>query len=213
MIDSRFMEKDLNDVFTFEFDKPKFGLLGKAKKKSATCKVEKEVNGELKPCSFKTNEASAVKSFNLWWHVKRNHPENYVALVTKKDQEDEAKQKADAAKRRSSGFFKTPGEKIFCGASSEKKPKIEQTKLDSYLKSLKITVTIDANTFREGLMEMVCLSSTPLTTFRLKNKGFQTIAGERGRQLGVSTRHDAVHHLVVSTAESGCEELKKALEQ
>ncbi|KAG6926146.1 hypothetical protein G0U57_012749 [Chelydra serpentina] len=34
-----------------------------------------------------------------------------------------------------------------------------------------------------------------------------------GRQLGVSTGHDVVHHLVVSTAESGREELKKALEQ
>ncbi|XP_034634006.1 BEN domain-containing protein 5 isoform X3 [Trachemys scripta elegans] len=213
LIDSRFTEKDLNDVFTFEFEKPKFGLLGKAKKKSATCKVEKEVNGELKPCSFKTSEASAVKSFNLWRHVKRNHPENYAALVTKKNQEDEAKQKADAAKRRSSGSLKTPGEKIFCGAPSEKKPKIEQTKLDSCLKSSKVTVTMDANTFREGLMEMVCLSSTPLTTFRLKNKGFQKIAGEMGRQLGVSTGHDAVRHLVVSTAESGRKELKKALEQ
>ncbi|CAM5112231.1 unnamed protein product [Natator depressus] len=63
MIDSRFMEKDLNNVSTFEFEKPKFGLLGKAKKKSAKCKVEKEVNGELKPCSFKT---SAMKSFKLW---------------------------------------------------------------------------------------------------------------------------------------------------
>ncbi|XP_044860223.1 uncharacterized protein LOC123363376 [Mauremys mutica] len=213
MIDSRFTEKDLNDVFTFEFEKPKFGLLGKAKKKSATCKVEKEVNGELKTCSFKTSEASAVKSFNLWRHVKRNHPENYAALVTKKDQEDEAKQKADAAKRRSSGSLKTPGEKIFCGASSEKKPKIEQTKLASYLKSSKVTVTMDVNTFREGLMEMVCLSSTPLTTFGLKNKGFQKIAGEMGRQLGVSMGHDAVRHLVVSTAESGRKELKKALEQ
>ncbi|KAM7165993.1 uncharacterized protein RBU57_007033 isoform 2-T2 [Macrochelys suwanniensis] len=213
MIDSRFTRRDLNDVFTFEFEKPKFGLLGKAKKKSATCKVEKEVNGELKPCGFKASEASAVKSFNLWRHVKRNHPENYAALVTKKDQEDEAKQKADTAKRRSSGSLKTPGEKIFCGASSEKKPKIEQTKLTSCLKSSKVTVTMDANTFREGLMEMVCLSSTPLTTFRLKNKGFQKIAGEMGRQLGVSTGHDAVRHLVVSTAESGREELKKALEQ
>ncbi|XP_053892578.1 BEN domain-containing protein 5 isoform X2 [Malaclemys terrapin pileata] len=213
MIDSRFTEKDLNDVFTFEFEKPKFGLLGKAKKKSATCKVEKEVNGELKPCSFKTSEASAVKSFNLWRHVKRNHPENYAALVTKKNQEDEAKQKADAAKRRSSGSLKTPGENIFCGSSSEKKPKIEQTKLDSCLKSSKVTVTMDANTFREGLMEMVCLFSTPLTTFRLKNKGFQKIAGEMGRQLGISTGHDAVRHLVVSTAESGRKELKKALEQ
>ncbi|XP_053872831.1 uncharacterized protein LOC128830926 [Malaclemys terrapin pileata] len=213
MIDSRFTEKDLNEVFTFEFEKPKFGLLGKAKKKSATCKVEKEVNGELKTCSFKTSEASAVKSFNLWRHVKRNHPENYAALVTKKDQEDEAKQKADAAKRRSSGSLKTPGEKIFCGASSEKKPKIEQTKLDSYLKSSKVTVTMDANTFREGLMEMVCLSSTPLTTFGPKNKGFQKIAGEMGRQLGVSMGYDAVRHLVVSTAESGRKELKKALEQ
>ncbi|CAM5113507.1 unnamed protein product [Natator depressus] len=213
MIDSRFTEKDLNDVFTFEFENPKSGLLRKAKKKSATCKVEKEVNGELKPCSFKTSEASAVKSFNLWRHVKRNHPENYAALVTKKNQEDEAKQKTDAAKRRPSGSLKTPGEKIFCGASSEKKPKIEQTKLDSYLKSSKVTVTMDANTFREGLMEMVCLSSTPLTTFRLKNKGFQKIAGEMGRQLGVSTGHDAVRHLVVSTAESGRQELKKALEQ
>ncbi|XP_043362981.1 uncharacterized protein LOC119850770 isoform X2 [Dermochelys coriacea] len=213
MIDSRFTEKDLNDVFTFEFENPKSGLLRKAKKKSATCKVEKEVNGELKPCSFKTSEASAVKSFNLWRHVKRNHPEDYAALVTKKDQEDEAKQKADAAKRRPSGSLKTPGEKIFCGASSEKKPKIEQTKFDSYLKSSKVTVTMDANTFREGLMEMVCLSSTPLTTFRLKNKGFQKISGEMGQQLGVSTGHDAVRHLVVSTAESGRQELKKALEQ
>ncbi|EMP39143.1 hypothetical protein UY3_03648 [Chelonia mydas] len=34
-----------------------------------------------------------------------------------------------------------------------------------------------------------------------------------GRQLGISTGHDAVRHLVVSTAESGHEELKKALEQ
>ncbi|EMP42066.1 Protein Wnt-2, partial [Chelonia mydas] len=191
--------QDLNDVFTFEFEKPKFGLLGKAKKKSATCKVEKEVNGELKPCSFKTSEASAVKSFNLWWHVKCNHPENYVALVTKKDQEDEAKWKAGAAKRRSSDSLKTPGEKIFCGASSEKKPKIEQTKLDS--KSLKVTFTMDANTFHEGLMEVVCLSSTPLTTFRLKNKGFQKIADEIGWQLGVLTGHDAVRHLVVGTVE------------
>lgn len=172
MIDIRFTEKDLFDVFTFEFEKSKFGLLGKAKKKLATCKVEKEVNGKLKPCSFKTSAASAMKNFNLWWHVKRNHPENYAALVTKKNQEDEA------AKRRSCGSLKTPGEKIFCRASSEKKPKIEQTKLDSYLKSSKVTVTMDANTFREGLMEMVCLSSTPLTTFRLKNKGFQKIAGE-----------------------------------
>ncbi|EMP40589.1 Platelet receptor Gi24 [Chelonia mydas] len=97
----------------FEFEKPKFGLLGKAKKKLATCKVEKEVNGELKPCSFKTSETSAMKSFNLRRHVKDNHPENYAALVTKKDQEDEAKQKADAAKRHSSGSLKTPGEKIF----------------------------------------------------------------------------------------------------
>ncbi|CAM4614971.1 unnamed protein product [Caretta caretta] len=39
-INSRFTEKDLNDVFTFEFEKPRFGLLGKAKKKLATCKVE-----------------------------------------------------------------------------------------------------------------------------------------------------------------------------
>ncbi|EMP41473.1 hypothetical protein UY3_01271 [Chelonia mydas] len=142
MIDSRFTEKDLNDVFTFEFEKPKFGLLGKAEK-LATCKVEKEVNGELKPCSFKTSEASAMKSFNLWRHVKCNHPENYAALVTKKDQEDKAKQKADAAKRRSSGSLKTPGEKIFCEASSEKKPKIEQTRLDSYLspQSLKQTTS------------------------------------------------------------------------
>ncbi|EMP36424.1 hypothetical protein UY3_06406 [Chelonia mydas] len=137
MTDSQFTEKDLNNIFTFEFEKPKFGLLGKAKKKLATCKVEKEVNGELKPCSFKTSEASAMKSFNLWRHVKRNYPENYVALVTKKDQEDEAKQKVDTAKRRSSGFLKTPEEKIFYRASSEKKPKIEQTKLDSYLKSSK----------------------------------------------------------------------------
>ncbi|CAM4524289.1 unnamed protein product [Lepidochelys olivacea] len=91
--------------------------------------------------------------------------------------------------------------------------KTVQTKLDSYLKSSKVTVTMDANTFREGLMEMVCLSSTPLTTFRLKNKGFQKIAGEMGRQLGVLTGHDAVRHLVVSTAESGRQELKKALEQ
>ncbi|EMP33629.1 hypothetical protein UY3_09160 [Chelonia mydas] len=98
MIDSRFTEKDLNDIFTFEFEKPKLGLLGKAKKKSAMCKVAKEVNGELKPCSFKTSEASAVKSFNLWWHVKCNYPENYAALVIKKAQKDEAKQKADAAK-------------------------------------------------------------------------------------------------------------------
>ncbi|XP_039382170.1 uncharacterized protein LOC120398679 [Mauremys reevesii] len=177
------------------------------------CKVEKEVNGELKPCSFKTSEASVMKSFNLWQHVKCNHPENYAALVTKKDQEDEAKQKADAAKQHSSGSLKTPGEKIFCRASSEKKPKIEQTKHDSYLKSPKVTVTVDANTFCEGLIEMVCLSSTPLTTFRLKNKGFQKIAGEMGRQLGVFMGHDAVCHLVVDTAESGCEELKKALEQ
>nr|XP_048697956.1 uncharacterized protein LOC125632977 isoform X3 [Caretta caretta] len=213
MIDSRFTEKDLNNVFTFEFENPKSGLLRKAKKKSATCKVEKEVNGELKPCSFKTSEASAVKSFSFWRHVKRNHPENYAALVTKKDQEDEAKQKADAAKQRSSGSLKTPGEKIFCGASSEKKPKIEQTKLDSYLKSSKVTVIMDANTFHEGLMEMVCLSSTPLTTFRLKNKGFQKITGEMGWQLGVLTGHDAVRRLVVSTAESGRKELKKALEQ
>ncbi|XP_050798424.1 uncharacterized protein LOC127045816 isoform X2 [Gopherus flavomarginatus] len=213
MIDSRFTEKDLNDVFTFEFEKSKFGLLGKAKKKSATCKVEKEVNGELKTCSFKTSEASAVKSFNLWRHVKRNHPEKYAALVTKKDQEDEAKPKADAAKRRSSGSLKTPGENIFCRASSKKKPRIEQTKLASYLKSSNVTVTMDANTFREGLMEMVCLSSTPLTTFGLKNKGFQKIAGEMGRQLGVSMGHDAVRHLVISTAESGRKELKKALEQ
>ncbi|XP_073190111.1 uncharacterized protein [Lepidochelys kempii] len=66
---------------------------------------------------------------------------------------------------------------------------------------------MDANTFREGLMEMICLSSTALTTFRLKNKGFHKIAGEMGRQLGVSTGHDAVHHLVVSTAESGHEGL------
>ncbi|EMP26861.1 hypothetical protein UY3_16056 [Chelonia mydas] len=207
------MGKDLNDIFTFEFEKPKFGLLGKAKKKSATYKVEKEVNGELKPCSFKTSEANAVKSFNLWWHVKHNHLENYAALVTKKDQEDEAKQKADMAKRRSSGSLKTPGEKIFCRSSSLKKPKVEPTKLDSYLKSSKVTVSLDANTFREGLIEMVCLSSTPLTTFRLKNKGFQKIAGEMGRQLGVSTGHDAVHRLVVNTAESGHKELKKALEQ
>nr|XP_048675481.1 basic helix-loop-helix domain-containing protein USF3 isoform X2 [Caretta caretta] len=62
-------------------------------------------------------------------------------------------------------------------------------------------------------MEMVCLSSTLLTTFRLKNKGFKKIAGEMGRQLGISMRHDAVCHLVVSSAESGHEELKKALEQ
>ncbi|XP_073187177.1 ras-related protein Rab-2A isoform X1 [Lepidochelys kempii] len=170
------------------------------------------MNGELKPCSFKTSEASAVKSFSLWRHVKLNHPENYAALVTKRDQEDEAKQKAGTAKRRSSGSLK-PGEKIFCRASSEKKLKIEQTKFDSYLKSSKVTVTMDASTFREGLMEMVCLSSTPLTTFRLKNKGFQKIAGEMGRQLGVSMGHNAVRHLLVSTAESGCEELKKALEQ
>ncbi|EMP36635.1 hypothetical protein UY3_06183 [Chelonia mydas] len=100
MIDSQFTEKDLNDVFTFEFEKPTVGLLGKAKKKLATCKVEKEVNGELKPCSFKTSEASTVKSFNLWRQVKRNHPENYAALVTKRDQEGEAKQKADVAKQR-----------------------------------------------------------------------------------------------------------------
>nr|XP_006135271.1 uncharacterized protein LOC102449640 [Pelodiscus sinensis]XP_006135272.1 uncharacterized protein LOC102449640 [Pelodiscus sinensis]XP_014435076.1 uncharacterized protein LOC102449640 [Pelodiscus sinensis]XP_014435077.1 uncharacterized protein LOC102449640 [Pelodiscus sinensis]XP_014435078.1 uncharacterized protein LOC106732826 [Pelodiscus sinensis]XP_025046593.1 uncharacterized protein LOC102449640 [Pelodiscus sinensis] len=72
---------------------------------------------------------------------------------------------------------------------------------------------MDANTFHEGLMEMVCLSSTPLTTCRLKNKGFKKFAGEMGRQVGVSTGHDAVHYLVVSTAESGCKELKKALEQ
>ncbi|XP_039393969.1 uncharacterized protein LOC120404937 [Mauremys reevesii] len=213
MIDSQFMEKDLNDVFTFEFEKPQFELLGKAKKKLAMCKVEKEVNGELKPCSFKTSEASAVKSFNLWWHVKHNHPENYAALVTKKDQEDEAKPKADVAEQHSSVSLKTPGEKIFCGALSEKKPKIEQTKLDSYLKSSKVTVIMDANAFREGMMEMVCLSSTPLTTFRLKNKGFKKIAGEMDRQLGISTGHDAVRHIIVSTAESGCKELKKALEQ
>nr|XP_006113404.1 uncharacterized protein LOC102453470 [Pelodiscus sinensis] len=62
-------------------------------------------------------------------------------------------------------------------------------------------------------MEMVCLSSTPPTTFRLKNKGFQKIGGEKGQQLGISMGHDAVCQLVVSTAESGCEELKKALEQ
>ncbi|EMP32758.1 hypothetical protein UY3_10098 [Chelonia mydas] len=155
-------------------------------------------------------KASAVKSFNLWRHVKCNHPENYAALVTKKDQEDEAKQKTDAAKRRSSGSLKTPEEKIFCGASSEKKPKIEQTKLDSYLKSSKITVTMYANTFHEELMETVCLSSTQLTTFRLKNKGFQKNAGEMGRQLGISTWYDTVRHLVVSTAESGREEFKKA---
>ncbi|KAG6923392.1 hypothetical protein G0U57_020608, partial [Chelydra serpentina] len=183
------------------------------KSKEEISKVEKEVNGELKPCSFKTSEASAVKSVNLWRHVKRNHPENYAPLVTKKDQEDEAKHTADTAKQRSSGSLNTPGEKIFCRASSEKKPKIEQTKLDSYLKSSKLTVPMDANTSHEGLMEMVCLSSTPLTTFRLKNKGFQKIAGEMGRQLGISTGHDAVPHLVVSTAESGREELKKALEQ
>ncbi|EMP35636.1 hypothetical protein UY3_07255 [Chelonia mydas] len=84
MIDSRFTEKDLNDVLIFEFEKPKFVLWGKAKTISATCKVEMEVNGELKPCSFKTSEASAAKSFRLWWHVKRNHPENYEALVTKR---------------------------------------------------------------------------------------------------------------------------------
>ncbi|XP_077669947.1 uncharacterized protein LOC144263126 [Eretmochelys imbricata] len=170
MVDSRFMEKDLNDVFTFEFEKPKFG-----KSKEEIGKVEKEVSGKLKTFSFKTSEASAVKSFNFWRHVKPNHPENYAALVTKKDQEDEAKQKADAAKRHSSGSLKTPGEKIFYRASSKKKPKIEQTKLDSYLTSSKVTVTMDANTFCEVLMEMVCLSPTPLTTFRLKNKGFQKL--------------------------------------
>nr|XP_006129680.1 uncharacterized protein LOC102462205 [Pelodiscus sinensis]XP_025043792.1 uncharacterized protein LOC102462205 [Pelodiscus sinensis] len=72
---------------------------------------------------------------------------------------------------------------------------------------------MNANTFHEGLVEMVCLSSTPLITFRLKNKGFQKIAGEMGQQLGTSTGHDAVCHLVVSTAESGHKELTKALEQ
>ena len=40
VIDSRFTENDLDEIFTFDFEKDK--------KKSATCKVKRNVNGELK---------------------------------------------------------------------------------------------------------------------------------------------------------------------
>lgn len=60
----------------------------------------------------------------------------------------------------------------------------------------------------------LCLSTTPLVTFRLKNKGFQKTAGEMAWHLGVSTEYDAVRHfepLVISVAESSRVDLKKVL--
>ena len=70
---------------------------------------------------------------------------------------------------------------------------------------------MDTKTFRDGLVEMVCLSTTHLHTFTLKNKGFQKIVGEIAQQLGVSIGQDAVRQLVINTAESARLELMKIL--
>lgn len=70
---------------------------------------------------------------------------------------------------------------------------------------------MDSNTFRKGLVEMVCMSMTPLTTFTLNNKGFQKITGEMAQKLSVPTGHDAVRNLVKSTAESTHINLRQTL--
>lgn len=57
---------------------------------------------------------------------------------------------------------------------------------------------MDIDTFRQELVELVYLSSTSLTTFRLKDKGFKKIAREMCRLLEVPTGHYAVRHFVIS---------------
>ncbi|GAB6023777.1 hypothetical protein CHUAL_014221 [Chamberlinius hualienensis] len=188
-IDSRFTEGDLNDIFTFTFENNK--------KKSAKCNVEHRVNDISQRCNFEAIGTSVVKKFNLWRHVKRNHTEVYETLVRKKNEEDNA-----AGRKR-------PQENV-CSTSYNKKLKTTKPKRNlKSLKSSKITITLDAETFRNGLADMVCLSLTPLATFN--QKGFQKIAGEIAGQLGVSTEQDAICQLVINRGESARNDLKKTL--
>ncbi|EMP23966.1 hypothetical protein UY3_18970 [Chelonia mydas] len=195
MIDSQFMEKDLNNVLTFELEKHKFELLGKAKKKSAACKVEKEVNGELKQCSFKTSEASALKSFNLWRHVKCNHPENYVALVTKKDQEDEAKPesylKMDAA---TDGNRKFPCNQSMLSTRKKEKDKAVVKTLDiinteGRHNSLYVKSQVKAILEKFGISEMqvlsICIDNAANMICAIKNfsEDNETISASENRDV------------------------------
>ncbi|ESO03521.1 hypothetical protein HELRODRAFT_173218 [Helobdella robusta] len=85
--------------------------------------------------------------------------------------------------------------------------------MSTYFTSSKVTITMDASTFQEGLVEMICLSMVPFTSFTLKNKGFQKIVGEMAKKLGVSMGHDAVRHLVITTADSSRMKLRQTLRE
>ncbi|ESO11484.1 hypothetical protein HELRODRAFT_166478 [Helobdella robusta] len=176
-IDSRFLKNDLENIFEFEEEN--------GQKKSARCKLK---NDDVQ-CNFQAMGTSVSKKFNLWRHVKRNHPKIYDELVKQKDEND----KAASDKKRGNENDATP---------SKKKIKTVQENMSTYFTSSKVTITIDASTFQEGLVEMICLSMVPFTSFTLKNKGFQKIVGEMAKKLGVSMGHDAVRHLVITTADS-----------
>ncbi|ESO07052.1 hypothetical protein HELRODRAFT_184670 [Helobdella robusta] len=143
---------------------------------------------------------SVSKKFNLWRHVKRNHPKIYDELVKQKDEND----KAASDKKRGNENDATP---------SKKKIKTVQENMSTYFTSSKVTITMDASTFQEGLVEMICLSMVPFTSFTLKNKGFQKIVGEMAKKLGVSMGHDAVRHLVITTADSSRMKLRQTLRE
>lgn len=66
LIDSRFT-KELKEIFVFEYDN--------RKKTSVINKMERIINGKSIQCNFKASGTSVLKMFNLWQHVKRNHPE------------------------------------------------------------------------------------------------------------------------------------------
>ncbi|ESO12621.1 hypothetical protein HELRODRAFT_159191 [Helobdella robusta] len=76
---------------------------------------------------------SVSKKFNLWRHVKRNHPKIYDELVKQKDEND----KAASDKKRGNENDATP---------SKKKIKTVQENMSTYFTSSKVTITMDANT-------------------------------------------------------------------
>ncbi|ESO08374.1 hypothetical protein HELRODRAFT_169193 [Helobdella robusta] len=95
IIDSRFLKNDLENIFEFE---EKNG-----QKKSARCKLK---NDDVQ-CNFQAMGTSVSKKFNLWRHVKRNHPKIYDELVKQKDEND----KAASDKKRGNENDATPSKK------------------------------------------------------------------------------------------------------
>ena len=164
--------------YTIEYE-PESNLRKKRKRLSATCKIENKVADELIKCNLRIDGESVSKNFNLWRHIKRKHSKENEDLAKKNDQEIE--EKNEKMNSRNGSHLK----KLQEGKNLGKVKKSQMT-MDSFVTTSKITITMDKETFRKGLVEMICLNAIPLYTFDQKGTVLNQITAKMAQKLGIS---------------------------